>query len=51
MENIDLTKIPTWVLRTQLMSIYGDGKYIETPEYRKAYKEIQSELKRRSTIN
>lgn len=51
MENIDLTKIPTWVIRSQMMSVYGDGKYLNTPEYKKAYKEMRAELQRRSTIN
>ena len=51
MENIDLTKIPTWALKTQLMSIYGTGEYINMPEYNKAYNEIRKELIRRSTIN
>ena len=50
-EPIDLTKIPTWVIRFQMMSIYGDGKYLNTPEYNKFYKEMQAELKRRLTIN
>ena len=48
-EPIDLTQIPTWAIKSQMMSIYGDGKYLNTPEYKKVYKEMQAELKRRST--
>ena len=51
MANIDLTKIPTCAIRSQMMSIYGDGKYLNTPEYKKAYKEMRAELQRRLTIN
>lgn len=51
MANIDLTKIPTWAIRSQMMSVYGDGKYLNTPEYKKIYNEMRAELQRRSTIN
>lgn len=50
-KDIDLSKIPTWAIRSQMISIYGDGKYLNTPEYKKVYNEMRAELQRRSTIN
>lgn len=50
-KDIDLSKIPTWVIRSQMMVIYGDGKYLNMPEYKKAYNEMRAELQRRSTVN
>ena len=46
-EPLDLSQIPTWAIRNQMMLVYGDGKYLNTPEYKKFYKEMQAELQRR----
>ena len=50
-EPIDLSQIPTWAIRTQMMSVYGDGKYLNTPEYKKAYNEMHAELQKRSKMD
>lgn len=50
-KDIDLTKMTISQLRMCINSIYGDGKYINTPEYKEMYQKIVAEMQKRSNIN
>lgn len=53
-KNIDLSQLTDTelaYLHLQANSIYGDGKYIDTPEYREMYRKIIAEMQKRSKIN
>lgn len=50
-KDIDLSKIPISRLKMCINSIYGDGKYINTPEYNEMYQKIIAEMQKRSNIN
>ena len=48
---MDLTKMSISQLKMCINSIYGDGKYINTPEYREMYQKIIAEMQKRSKVN
>lgn len=50
-KDIDLSKMTISQLRMCINSIYGDGKYINTPEYKEIYQKIIAEIQKRSNIN
>lgn len=50
-KDIDLSKIPTYQLRALVNSIYGNGKYIDTPEYKEFYATVVNEIKKRTNIH
>ena len=50
-KDIDLSKITISQLRMCINSIYGDGKYINTPEYKEMYQKIIAEMQKRSNMN
>lgn len=50
-KDIDLSKMSLSQLRMCINSIYGDGKYINTPEYKEMYQKIITEMQKRSNIN
>jgi hypothetical protein len=50
-KDIDLSKMTISQLRMCVNSIYGDGKYINTPEYKEMYQKIIAEMQKRSNMN
>ena len=53
-KNIDfsqLTDTELSYLHLQANSIYGDGKYINTPEYIEMYQKIIAEMRKRANMN
>lgn len=50
-KDIDLSKMTISQLRWLINSIYGDGKYINTPEYGEIYRKIIAEMQKRSNMN
>lgn len=50
-KDIDLSKMTISQLRMCINSIYGDGKYINTPEYKEMYQKIVAEMQKRSKIS
>ena len=50
-KDIDLSKITISQLRWLVNSIYGDGKYINTPEYGEIQRKIIAEMQKRANMN
>jgi hypothetical protein len=50
-KDIDLSKMTISQLRMCVNSIYGDGKYINTPEYKEMYQKFIAEMQKRSNMN
>ena len=46
-KDIDLTKMSISQLKMCINSIYGDGKYINTPEYKEFYTSVINEIQNR----
>ena len=50
-KDIDLSKMTISQLRFYANSIYGDGKYLNMPEYGEMYQKIIEEIQKRSKVN
>lgn len=50
-KDIDLSKMTISQLKMCINSIYGDGKYINTPEYKEMYQKIIAEMQKRAEVN
>lgn len=50
-KDIDLSKMTISQLRMCVNSIYGDGKYINTPKYKEMYQKFIAEMQKRSNMN
>ena len=50
-KGIDLSKLTISQLHMCINSIYGDGKYINTPEYKEFYATVVNEIKNRTNTH
>ena len=46
---MNLENVSTSAIKIQMLSIYGDGKYLNTKKYQNVYSKMTSELMRRGS--